>query len=523
MLRWLLLVADRYGASAAIVVVVVVLLGVTPATLNSTTSNPPDGGETDQAPQPQPTQTTPLVDSLIDGLVELPNGSDADEPAGLTPQFAGSPWFVPGIAYSQNFPDPTIVWNGGRFWALATSTGGPTLPVMSSTDLRTWTARPPYSPNPWNGDPWFNDAMVRPPAWSYGGEQRFAGKDQWGPGIVPLNGRWVVYSSWNQQPGRRCISAAIGPSPQGPFFDPLPAPLQCDYDQAGSIDPAPFVDSNGVPYLTWKSEGGPSYFGWQPARIWARQLNPDGLSFAPSLPVVLMETAWSWEQPRIENPSMIRYGGSLYLLYSANRWDSVSYAMGVARCDGPLGPCRRTRTTPLLPNTNTEWGPGGGSFFVDTAGRLKVAYHAWNPPYWWYPWDPNCDAPGLCASQGQRFLRITTVVPWADALTVDPVGSVDRVVQVGPGVVDVAGWALDPDTAAPAEVHVYVDGRFAAQVFGDGVRRDVERVYPGWGPLRGFSARLSVPGGTRRVCAYAINVGAGSVNTRLGCANVTVV
>ena len=38
------------------------------------------------------------------------------------------------------------------------------MPAMSSTDLKTWTPRPAYSPNPYNGDPYFNDSFPVPPS-----------------------------------------------------------------------------------------------------------------------------------------------------------------------------------------------------------------------------------------------------------------------------------------------------------------------------------------------------------------------
>ncbi|MGQ4819942.1 hypothetical protein ACQ1ZK_23265, partial [Enterococcus faecium] len=41
-------------------------------------------------------------------------------------------------------------------------------------------------------------------------------------------------------------------------------------------------------------------------------------------------------------------------------------------------------------------------------------------------------------------------------------------------------------------------------------------------PARGFSAVLQLGSGSNQVCAYAINVGAGSENPQLGCRTVTV-
>ena len=50
---------------------------------------------------------------------------------------------------------------------------------------------------------------------------------------------------------------------------------------------------------------------------------------------------------------------------------------------------------------------------------------------------------------------------------------------------------------------------------------DVSVAYPDYGPTHGYSVTFSpalAPGST--VCAYAINVGAGSTNPQLGCRTV---
>ena len=96
----------------------------------------------------------------------------------------------------------------------------------------------------------------------------------------------------------------------------------------------------------------------------------------------------------------------------------------------------------------------------------------------------------------------------------DPVGSLDGF-SVADGNATVSGWALDPDTDSPIEVHIYVDGVGRAFT-ADGERRDVGAAYPGQGTLHGFTATVPVPAGAASLCAYAINEGPGS-NVLLGC------
>ncbi len=342
--------------------------------------------------------------------------------------YAGAPWFKPGVPYTQNFPDPTVVRDGTTYWAYSTSTGGSLMPAMSSTDLVNWTPRPAYSPNPYNRDPYFNDAFPVPPSWSKGGTSR-SQKAQWGPGVAKFGTTWVAFSSWEVNDTRRCISMATASSPAGPFTDSSSTPFQCDGDPAGSIDAEPFVDVDGTGYLVWKSAGIP---GSTPTRLWSRRLAPDGQSFGYlSSPSLLLSTnpgtfidgipqEDTWEGHGIENPSMVHHGGAYWLIYSANEWRSGSYRMGQARCDGPRGPCTRSSATPLLDNTISELGRGGGSIFTDASGQLHLINHSWNAPYTDYPSNPNCDSPGLCASQGQRRFHLQSLSVAGGALRTQP-------------------------------------------------------------------------------------------------------
>jgi len=96
-----------------------------------------------------------------------------------------------------------------------------------------------------------------------------------------------------------------------------------------------------------------------------------------------------------------------------------------------------------------------------------------------------------------------------------PVGHIDSVTAAA-GAVTVTGWALDPDTAQPIAVHVYVGGR-GVPVTASGQRPDLARVFPPYGPAHGFTATVrGLPAGVHPVCVYAINVGPGTTNPLIG-------
>jgi SpoIID/LytB domain protein len=108
-----------------------------------------------------------------------------------------------------------------------------------------------------------------------------------------------------------------------------------------------------------------------------------------------------------------------------------------------------------------------------------------------------------------------------------PEGAFDDAVVNGT-VLSVRGWAFDPnEPATPLTVHVYdraPSGAVRTSVFpADQSRPDVAAVYPTAGHLHGFTAQLPISGrGTHNICAYGINVGAGSINRTLGCRTATV-
>ena len=119
---------------------------------------------------------------------------------------------------------------------------------------------------------------------------------------------------------------------------------------------------------------------------------------------------------------------------------------------------------------------------------------------------------------GNVGLGCTTVEMPAAAY--NPMGALDPVV-VGTGQVTVQGWAYDPDVPTTSiRTHVYVDG-VGYSVAADRIRPDVAAAHPEAGAAHGYATTVPVPSGSHNVCAYGINVGAGTENTTLGCQTVT--
>jgi beta-xylosidase len=269
-------------------------------------------------------------------------------------------------------------------------------PVYRSTDLVHWQLGGYDSPD--DADDWPNGAArsgIAP--WA-----DFIG--HWAPAVLerPSNpsGRFVMWYSAvsNVAPtaGYHCLGVAVADSPGGPFIDDSTAPAYCQKGEGGTIDPSPFVDSDGTAYLLAKTEGRSSA-PVMPTRIWISTLAPDGRSVVAGSERLLLEVdraAGSWENPIVESPSMARTPAGLFLFYSAYHWETSGYKVGVARCDTVLGPCRRVYRTPTLASRSKMWGPGGQSAFADAAGNWYLAFHAWAAPTVGY------------GNGGMRMLRI---------------------------------------------------------------------------------------------------------------------
>jgi hypothetical protein len=147
--------------------------------------------------------------------------------------------------------------------------------------------------------------------------------------------------------------------------------------------------------------------------------------------------------------------------------------------------------------------------------------------YNYTPYQPNAAALAAgygsgdsCSAYGNRnFWNYFT--DWFGPTTQrQPVGALDAATSTSPGVISVSGWALDPDTTAPINVHVYVDSKAVAALSAIGSRPDVGRIFRR-GDNHGFSGSVKAANGTHQLCVYAID-SVGLNSPRIGCKSVTV-
>jgi hypothetical protein len=143
----------------------------------------------------------------------------------------------------------------------------------------------------------------------------------------------------------------------------------------------------------WKSGGVP---GSAVSQIWAGQLVADGSGLLGS-PAALIQQDQAWEAPTIEGPAMLLENGQYDLFYSGNGWNTPNYAIGMAVCRGPMGPCAKPIDQPVFSSDASVAGPGGPAFFTNTFGLTWMAYAGWDPSVVGY------------SAGGRRTLRFASV------------------------------------------------------------------------------------------------------------------
>jgi beta-xylosidase len=273
-------------------------------------------------------------------------------------------------AWNGDAPDPHITRFGSTWYAYTTgTTWGNHIGVLVSD-------RPDGGWRTTTGKSYGSSALPKPPSWQ-------VTDTQWAPAVYRFAGRYVMFYAAQRASTREfCISVATASSPAGPFTDTSAGPTICQDHLGGVIDPHPFVDADGTPWLHFKTnDGEPNASGWGThlvSTVLATRLAADGATPKGSFVEVLRKDTqrFPW-QTTVDNPQMVLRDGTFYLFHSGGDYvGNGSYVTGYATCDGPTGPCR-TAAEPILRSYGTVAGPGGGTVASGADGRWWLSYHAW--------------------------------------------------------------------------------------------------------------------------------------------------
>ncbi|TKA24252.1 hypothetical protein B0A50_06016 [Salinomyces thailandicus] len=318
------------------------------------------------------------------------------------------------LAVLENFPDPTLWYNDGTYYAFATNNaagileqpknfsayqyGTSNVQIATSTNFVNWTLlTSEHDPLPDIGK-WVTHGLTK-------GKTPIPKSAVWAPGVIQrkTDNKLLMYYSASahaegnattgahvtakgRHPVPHCIGAAVSSTsdPAGPY-DPVPEPLACPIAQGGAIDPAPFADKDGTLYLTYKIDGNNIGHGGLcgntrapivPTPLKLQKLAPDGLT-PLAAPITILDRTAS-DGPLIEAPALIRsHEGIYFLFYSSGCTRSPTYNVKYATADTVTGPYTRSATTPVL--QSGAWGleaPGSVGVHEDASGGFRMVFHA---------------------------------------------------------------------------------------------------------------------------------------------------
>jgi len=257
------------------------------------------------------------------------------------------------ITSGADQPDPFMVVQGGKYYLFTSEGTEPdNVPVEEA-----------IKPGHWGP---VTDALPTLPPWAGRGFT-------WAPDVHRFGSSYMLYFTAivkNSNPDMQCIGAAVGTRLTGPYTAD-PTPIICNTTQGGSIDPRTFVDGNGTPYMTWKSDENSDVNGTSLTNIYSQRLSADGRHLLGQ-PTRIFGPDETWQGRIVEAQNLVEVHGVYYMFYSGNWFNQPYYGIGVARCNGPLGPCADFSSSPFLASNGQGAGPGEESVFSDSTGIWLV-------------------------------------------------------------------------------------------------------------------------------------------------------
>jgi hypothetical protein len=263
---------------------------------------------------------------------------------------------LPGTARAQlpvfgnpviagDHPDPTIMRDGGAFYASATSASwAPIFPIFRSPDLVNWHQ--------------VGAVLPSAPGWATG--------SFWAPELVRWGRRVFAFYSASARGGRPCIGVATAPRPEGPWHDGGEALCL----PGGTIDPAPVTDGGGSRWLVYKRMG-------TGGGIWAVRFSTVRLrAVGPSTKLIQPDAAW--EGGVTEGPALVHRPDGWYLFYAGGHCcrPPCTYAESVARAPSLLGPY--VKAPQWLLSGDGAWKCPGHGTLIDLGSRgIFLLHHAY--------------------------------------------------------------------------------------------------------------------------------------------------
>ncbi len=247
--------------------------------------------------------------------------------------------------------DPTIFFDGGKFYLTGTGDSNNGFTMYVSDDLKNWLPC---------GNAEGGRALYK--------EDVFGTDNFWAPQIFHFNDAYYIAYAANEQ-----IAVAKSDSPMGPYKQVIQEKLN---GTTGQIDPFIFFDDDGKKYIYYVRfiDGNSLYVG---------EINDDFTEIDENtIQHCVSEEDNTWEMSPlepiarvVEGPTVIKDGDYYYLIYSANHFQNIDYSVGYAYAKSPTGPWTKV-DTPFITRHNTGFnGTGHGDMFRDNDGNWYYVFH----------------------------------------------------------------------------------------------------------------------------------------------------
>ncbi|MES2454581.1 MAG: family 43 glycosylhydrolase [Bacteroidota bacterium] len=245
--------------------------------------------------------------------------------------------------------DPTIFADRGKFYLYGTSSNRG-FEVYQSDDLLNWSgavgARKGF-------------ALAKGEAYGKGGF--------WAPQVFKRGKLYYMSYTADEQ-----IAIATADNPLGPFVQNTIKPISGEGKQ---IDPFVFFDTDGKVYLYHvKLKNG--------NRIFVSEMKHDLSDVVPGTAIECIHGDLPWENTAktewavTEGPTVIKHKNLYYMIYSANDFRNIDYAVGYATATSPLGPWKKYKGSPIISRANlNHYGTGHGDLFIDQNGQYQYVMH----------------------------------------------------------------------------------------------------------------------------------------------------
>ena len=178
----------------------------------------------------------------------------------------------------------------------------------------------------------------------------------WAPDCIKRNDTYFFYYPIGVQDA---IGVAVGPTPSGPFTDPLGKPLIAKNDTPGrDIDPCAFIDDDGQAYLYWGN-----------SVCYVAKLDSTMVNISGQIKTISGLSYYA------EGPWMHKIDGKYYLSYNVNGTGAsgrIDYAMSSSPMEG------FTYKGIVIDRTTTIPGPSHHSI-VKYYNQWYIFYHRLSP------------------------------------------------------------------------------------------------------------------------------------------------